>query len=123
MTFWEMYEELCRKKDLSPTGAQMQLVTGVSSAAITGWKKGTTPKPDVINKIAKFFGVSTDYIYNGVYNSLIDDSNILYKPEKETISLTEEELNLSTRYRALSEDGKIKVKSTLIDEERHVRRN
>ena len=35
---------------------------GLSNAAPTSWKKGSTPKLSTIEKIAEYFGVSTNYL-------------------------------------------------------------
>lgn len=40
--------------------------TGVTTATLTNWKKGKyTPKPDKLQKIADYFGVSLSYLLYG----------------------------------------------------------
>lgn len=62
MSFWEKYEELCREKGLKPSSNEMEVVTGVKSPSITGWKKGAKPKFDVIDRLAEFFDVDVRYL-------------------------------------------------------------
>ena len=62
MGFWEKYEELCEENGIKPSSERMVAITGVSSAAITGWKKGAKPKFDVVSKLADFFKVDERYL-------------------------------------------------------------
>ena len=43
MGFWEKYEALCVENGFKPSSEEMVDITGVSSAAIAGWKKGANP--------------------------------------------------------------------------------
>ena len=38
---------------------------GLSSSNVSQWKKGSTPRPEVIEKIADYFGVSIGYLLTG----------------------------------------------------------
>ena len=58
--FWERYCALCAEKDLSPTAAGLAL--GVSAESVKRWRRGTTPRGLVLDKVAAFFGCSTDYL-------------------------------------------------------------
>lgn len=49
---------------------------GVSSGTVTGWKRGSLPKPEVLSKIASYFNVSVDY--------LMGKTDIKEKPVTET---------------------------------------
>ena len=64
MSFWQIYEGLCEEKGISPSGAEMVNVTGVSSAGITYWKqKNAAPKDfKIYEKLAKFFEVDIRYL-------------------------------------------------------------
>lgn len=62
MTFYEKYESLCREEGFKPQSPEMMRMTGVSSGAISGWKGGSLPKTEVIVRIARHFGVSSDYL-------------------------------------------------------------
>lgn len=44
MTFYERFEALCNVRGLRPQSDEIINVAGVSSPAITGWKKGLLPR-------------------------------------------------------------------------------
>ncbi|MCL2488208.1 MAG: helix-turn-helix domain-containing protein [Oscillospiraceae bacterium] len=58
--FWERYSELSTKKDGSPNGTAK--ILGFPSGSITAWSKDVMPVTKTIQKIAEYFGVSTDYL-------------------------------------------------------------
>lgn len=59
--FYDIFVELCAKKGVKPTRAALDM--GLSKATPTLWKnKGYTPRGDIINKVAAYFGVSVDYL-------------------------------------------------------------
>lgn len=59
--FYDIFEELCKKKGISKNKAALEI--GLSNATPTKWKKhGLTPQGETLNKIAAYFGVSTDYL-------------------------------------------------------------
>lgn len=62
MDFFSRYELLCSEVGLKPQSAKMFDVAGVTSGAITCWKKGALPKGEVLCRLADFFGVTTDYL-------------------------------------------------------------
>lgn len=61
--FYDRFIELCDKKGIKPT----PLVTGMglSSSNVSQWKKGSTPRPEVIQRLAEYFGVSVSYLMFG----------------------------------------------------------
>lgn len=63
--FYDLYLELCKERNVSPTRAAIEI--GISKATPTTWKKrGLTPQGETLNKIAAYFGVSTDYLLGNV---------------------------------------------------------
>lgn len=63
--FYDLYLELCKEKNVTPTRAALEI--GISKATPTTWKKrGLTPQGETLNKIASYFGVSTDYLLGNV---------------------------------------------------------
>lgn len=62
MDFYTRYEALCKERGFNAQSKEMFEVTGVTTGTISGWKKGVEPKASVVIKIAKYFGVSTDYL-------------------------------------------------------------
>ena len=62
MTFYDRYEALCAERGLNPQSREMFEVTGVTSGTISGWKRGSEPRPSALIRIARFFDVSVDYL-------------------------------------------------------------
>ena len=59
--FYERFEELCRQRGLSPSGACLAM--GRSRNLAAKWKStGATPSMMVLKEIADFFGVSVAYL-------------------------------------------------------------
>lgn len=57
---YKKFEKLLNERGI--TAYQVGKDTGVSTATLTEWKKGTyTPKADKLMKIAEYFGVSIEY--------------------------------------------------------------
>lgn len=58
-----MYDKfLTLLKERKVTAYQVSKETGVATATLTEWKKGTyIPKIDKLKKIADYFGVTIDY--------------------------------------------------------------
>lgn len=76
--FYDLYLELCKERNVSPTRAAIEI--GISKATPTTWKKrGLTPQGETLNKIAAYFGVSTDYLLGNVSDPLfhLDNDRIL----------------------------------------------
>lgn len=59
MNFYERFIDLCNKKNVSPSSVASQI--GLSNSATTYWKRGSIPKSDTLQKLAAYFGVSSDY--------------------------------------------------------------
>lgn len=63
MTFYDRFEMLCFERKMKPQSQEMLEIAGVTSPAISGWKnKGSLPKGEVLCRLAKYFGVTTDYL-------------------------------------------------------------
>ncbi len=59
--FYDRFKELCDKRGISCNRAALEM--GLSNATPTAWKnRGLTPKADTLAVIAKYFGVTTDYL-------------------------------------------------------------
>lgn len=58
--FWNNFIQLCAEKNEKPNPVAKKL--GISSGAITSWKKGAIPHITTVKKIADYFGVSVDYL-------------------------------------------------------------
>lgn len=59
--FFDIFYELCKKKGVSCKKAAEEI--GLSNSITTKWKKtGATPSGETLDKVAAYFGVSTDYL-------------------------------------------------------------
>ena len=61
MTFYDIFQELCREHGTTPNAVCKEL--GFSNSVATYWKKAKNPpKREFLDKIAKRFNVSSDYL-------------------------------------------------------------
>lgn len=99
MNFWECFYNLCQKEKTKPNIVAKEL--NISSASVTGWKKGSPPNSERLEAIADYFGVTTDYLLgrNGS------------DPE-----LPEDERKLLENYRRSDERGKDLIRKTAENE-------
>ena len=70
--FWETFKQLARRRGLTPSAAAKQ--AGLSTSATTSWRRGATPYPSSVVKLAALFDVSPQVL--------------LIEPKKEDISET-----------------------------------
>ena len=86
---YEIYQKLLDMNGVK--SADVARATGISNMTFSDWKKGkSTPKMDKIEKIAKYFGVTTDYM-------------IGKKSEAPSASMADDHLELIKLYSSLSE--------------------
>lgn len=61
---WEVFERLCEINGVSAYRVGEE--TGIKGSTFYGWKKGKyKPKPDKLQKIADYFGVTLEYLMTG----------------------------------------------------------
>ena len=95
--FFNIYENLCRQKGLSPNAVAKQL--SISSGAVSEWKKGRVPQNATLKKIADYFEVTTEYLLNRT-NVLEEDKKISAPQNlKRTVYSFEGEEDLGTEGR------------------------
>ena len=58
--FYDIVNNLCKERKTTIT--RMAEEIGLSNAAPTSWRKGSTPKLSTLEKIADYFDVSVDYL-------------------------------------------------------------
>lgn len=58
--FYKNLRDLCEERGL--TVNELARLLGLSTGSPTAWKNGTVPREATLNKIADYFGVSTDYL-------------------------------------------------------------
>ena len=61
--FYDNFKKLCEANNEKPTPVAQKL--GCTSSNVALWKKGSVPRPAVLQKIADYFGVSTQYLLFG----------------------------------------------------------
>lgn len=62
--FYDIYERLCNERGEKPYQLPMKL-GAKSNSVVAQWKKGSLPRPEMLQKIADFFGVSVSYLMFG----------------------------------------------------------
>lgn len=68
MVFYERFEWLCEEKGVTPTQAARDV--GIRQSVVSMWKKrGSTPSGKTLNKLAEYFGVSTDYLLGKIIDA------------------------------------------------------
>lgn len=107
MSFYERYVQLCSEHGMKPQNPEMQRITGVSSGAISGWKKGADPKVDVLLRLSDYFDVTIDYLLGLSQVRKLDGYN-----------LTEMEKLLIDAYRHASVSGQANIIHVCIDEKK-----
>lgn len=61
---YEIFEHLLEERGV--TAYRVSKETGVTTSTLTSWKQGKyTPKPEKLQKIADYFGVSLSYLMTG----------------------------------------------------------
>lgn len=107
--FYDIFSELCKQACISPY--KFSQATGIGQSTISMWKKkNATPQGDTLQKVANYFGVSTDYLLTGKEPQ---QNKTAPGPEgQEAVSETRQELNsLVSR---LTEEGAKKVLDMIV---------
>ena len=58
--FFEQYTKLCKERSMSANGVAKEI--GLPSSSVTYWKRGSLPQQRTLERVAEYFGVSTDYL-------------------------------------------------------------
>ena len=70
MKFYDILSELCKIKNTTPT--TIAKACGLSNSIAARWKSGSIPQKATLNKIAEYFGVTTDFLL-GYENTPAED--------------------------------------------------
>ena len=98
--FFDIFNELCKKKGISCKRAAEEI--GLSNSITTKWKKtGATPGGDTLQRIAAYFGVTSDLLLGKENAPTVTD---------ERIDMNEVDIAFYGEYRELSEDDKATVR-------------
>ena len=79
--FYDKFSALCSQKGISRNKAALEI--GLSNATPTKWKNtGATPSGDTLQKIADYFGVTTDYLLGSEpptkSNDILDEVDVAF---------------------------------------------
>lgn len=79
---YEIFEQLLNTHGI--TAYRVAKETGVTTATLTSWKQGKyTPKPEKLQKIADYFGVSLSYLMTGVDEPTENEPQLKPKDKKD----------------------------------------
>lgn len=99
--FYDRFKQLCERKGVSCNKAALEI--GLSNATPTKWKKtGATPVGDTLDRIAVYFGVTTDYLLgketekaptngDGRNHDILDDVGIAFYGDYKELSEDDKE--------------------------------
>lgn len=75
--FWQRLTALCDENKIKPNVVTKEL--GLSSATATHWKNGSIPNGVILDKLADYFNVSTDYLLGRTpYKRPTDDPSLVW---------------------------------------------
>lgn len=80
--FYDIFLSLCSGKGVKPGRAADEI--GINRGTVTSWKKrGYTPRAEVLQRIADYFGVTVDYLLGNVSEPFLslDERGILHIDE------------------------------------------
>lgn len=102
MQFVDRFNELLKSREI--TAYRLSIDAGIPQTTISGWKNGqNVPSGKYLEKLAKYFNVSTDVLLYGTDGH----SSGIANPEPP--ALTDEEVELLSYFRALGPSGRRRV--------------
>lgn len=110
--FWDQFTKLCNERNIKPNPLGREL--GFSSGVVTKWKQGSFPNTETLMKLAKYFGVSIDYL---VFGDEAENGRVPVLSGNNAIVVTDQnERLLIKHYRALHYVKQIQILSSVITE-------
>lgn len=94
-TFYERYNNVCKQKKTSPSKIAESI--GLSKASVNHWKKGSSPKAEIVIKLTKELNTTSDYLLG------------LSDTEKAENKLTDKEIELLKLFDTVPNDKKEQV--------------
>lgn len=95
---YEIFEQLLKQHGV--TAYRVAKDTGVTTATLTSWKQGKyTPKPEKMQKIADYFGVSLSYLMTGKEDPSDKEPQLKPKDERDIKNI------LANTEQLLKQDG------------------
>ena len=113
--FYDRFKLLCDQKGVSCNKAALEI--GLSNATPTKWKKtNATPSGETLDKIAAYFGVSTDYLLGkenkkaptAAGECSVSDDDIMFALWGDTDDVGKDDLDDVKRYAAFVRERKRK---------------
>lgn len=110
--FYDVYIDLCHSKGKSPSAVAQEL--GINKSNVSNWKNnGYTPRGSVLNKIAEYFGVTTDFLLTGNKKAptpegerKISDADIMFALWGDSDDVDKDDLEDVKRYAAFVRERK-----------------
>lgn len=106
MCFFDRISALCKERGTSPSAVAREI--GLNNSSATYWKRGSIPKGDTLQKLAIYFGVTTDYLLGNVAEPFfhLDNERII----REINSYSDDDLipenRISVAMTKLNDDGR-----------------
>lgn len=129
MVFYDQIKKLCDTRGIKMTALARQL--DLSPASPGRWRTGSVPKGDTLQRIAEYFGVSTDYLLYGderpqnIVGSASNSAVVQGSHGNLNISSGGElqglEAELLTLFRSLDFQGKAAVMMTASNEDQRMK--
>lgn len=103
--FYERLTALCKQHNTS-VSVFVRDVLKLNSSSATGWKRGSSPRADVILETARYFGVSTDYLLGVTDDPALHlgDIAMLYRDRSKISTIAEAALNTEMQNIGCKED-------------------
>lgn len=101
--FYDRYAQLCEAKGVTASAAAR--AAGLSKSIVSKWKanKVETPSPDVLKKLASYFGVSVGFLLEEDETDIFD-ADKKEKPDTQSVELNPNYYNLSPENKALIDE-------------------
>lgn len=81
--FYDLYDSLCKQAQKKPYTVAKEI--GLTNSNVAQWKKGSTPRPEVIKKIADYFDVSVEFLLGQNEKLSANDSEEQIGPKKQAL--------------------------------------
>lgn len=109
--FFDVYASLCRQLGKKPGAVAEEL--GINKSNVTNWKqKGYTPRGEALQRIAEYFGVTTDYLLGKEPEEkplrTVTDEDIMFALWGDTTDIDQADLEDVKRYAAFVRERKRK---------------
>lgn len=73
--FYEQLNEICKQRGTTPSGLLRKL--GLSTSKVSAWKRGSTPKAAILERLAHELDVSVDVFFGENSQTISEDENEL----------------------------------------------